>query len=285
MRIILRAPAKINWILSVVGKRADGYHEIVSPMQYVSIFDTLSFEKADEIELSSDLEIPVEENLVYRAAVLLKNFASYEGGARISLKKEIPAAAGLGGGSSDAAFTLIGLDRLWGLHLDEKQLMDLGLRIGSDVPFFMGGPFSIAEGRGERLTPLKTSGSLSLLLVKPPTGVSAAWAYSLCLPELTKRSLDIKLFCQALDRKDFASLRHMVFNDLEAGVIREYPVVAEIKKMLTENGAVLSSMSGSGPTVFGVFRSEEDARKASVTMKDYWCRIAKTLDRHERWES
>jgi 4-diphosphocytidyl-2-C-methyl-D-erythritol kinase len=277
MKFSIEAPAKINWFLSIKGRRDDGYHDIASAMQCVSLFDVLSFEDAPEIELVSDLDIPPEDNLVYRAAILMKRSASYARGARIVLKKNVPLAAGLGGGSSDAAQTLIGLNKLWELGLGEKELMELGAGIGSDVPFFIGGPFSIVEGRGEIVKKLETGSSVWMLLVKPDIGVSASWAYAKYTAELTKKSVDIKLFCLALERKDFSALRQMVFNDLEKGVIEKYRIVANIKEMLLENGAEIASMSGSGSVVFGVFRSEEEARQASIRMGDYWCRVVRTL--------
>jgi len=277
MKFSLQAPAKINWFLFIKGRRDDGYHDIVSPMQCVSLFDLLSFEDAPEIELLSDLDLPPGENLVYKAAVSLKKSASYPGGARIVLKKNIPLAAGLGGGSSDAAQTLIGLNKLWGLGLTGEKLMELGAGIGSDVPFFLGGPFSVVQGRGEIVKRLKTDSSVAMLLVKPDIGISASWAYGKYAAELTKKSVDIKLFCLALEKKDFAALRQMVSNDLEKGVVEKYRIVADIKEMLFKNGAEIASMSGSGSVVFGVFRSEEEARQASIRMGDYWYRVVRTL--------
>src|SRR5512135_3454148 len=241
MKFSIKAPAKINWFLFIKGKRDDGYHDITSLMQCVSLYDVLSFEDADEIECVSDLDLAAEENLVYKAAVLLKKSVSYRGGARIVLEKNIPLAAGLGGGSSDAAQTLIGLKKLWGLDLGEEEMMELGSAIGSDVPFFIRGPFSVVQGRGEIVKRLKTEGSVALLIVKPDAGIPAFWAYSQYVAELTKKSIDIKLFCLALERKDFAALRQMVFNDLEKGVVEKYRVVAEIKEMLLDNGAAVAS--------------------------------------------
>lgn len=277
MKFSIEAPAKINWFLLIKGSRDDGYHDIVSLMQCVSLFDVLSFEDAPGIELVSELEVPTGENLVYRAAVLLKQTASYPRGARIVLKKNIPLAAGLGGGSSDAAQTLIGLNRLWGLGLGEKKLMYLGAGIGSDVPFFIKGAFSVVEGRGEIVKKVDKCGSVSMLLVKPDIGVSASWAYGKYTGELTKKYVDIKLFCLALERKDFSALRQMVSNDLEKGVIEEHRIVADIKEMLLANGAEIALMSGSGSVVFGVFLSEADARRASRQMGDHWCRVVRTL--------
>jgi 4-diphosphocytidyl-2-C-methyl-D-erythritol kinase len=278
MKFSIDAPAKINWFLFITGRRSDGYHDIVSALQCVSLSDRLSFEDATELELISDFDIPASENLVFRAAVLLKRHVSYPGGARIVLEKNIPHAAGLGGGSSDAAYTLIGLNRLWGLGLGEDVLLDLGAQLGSDVPFFIGGaPLAVAEGRGERVRCLTTKSPVWVLLVKPDVAISAAWAYGAHGPELTKKTIDIKLFCRALDRKDFPSLRQMIGNDLERGVVEKYRVVAEIKSMLLENGAIIASMSGSGSAVFGVFASEGEASGASARMGEYWCRVVRTL--------
>lgn len=281
MKISLKAPAKINWFLSVLNKRDDGYHNIVSPMQCVDLFDRLSFEKAEDICLLSDLNIPAEGNLVYRAAALLKKVSSYKFGARIELQKNIPVAAGLGGGSSDAAFTLMGLNRLWGLNFDRKMLMKLAAEIGSDVPFFLAGNFSLIEGRGEKVTELSTEGSLIILLAKPDIAVSTAWAYNSFETGLTKKTVDIKLFCQALDRKNFAFLHDAVFNDLEDVVIRKYPVIGELKETLNRNGAVLSLMSGSGSVVFGVFNTVEEAVRASANLQGRWCRVVRTLNRSD----
>ncbi len=278
MRISLRAPAKINWFLSVLDKRADGYHNIVSAMQCVDIFDELFFEESDEIQVQSDLDIPAEGNLVYKAAALLKRVSSYKFGARIQLKKNIPVAAGLGGGSSDAAYTLIGLNRLWGLNFDKRDLRGLAAELGSDVPFFLGGPLALIEGRGEKITELNTESSLIVLLVKPEVPVSTAWAYSFFKTKLTKKAFDIKLFCQALDGKNFSFLRDTVFNDLEEVVIRKYPVVGGIKRMLARNGALFSLMSGSGSTVFGVFHTNEEAVRASENLPGKWRRVVRTLN-------
>jgi 4-diphosphocytidyl-2-C-methyl-D-erythritol kinase len=282
MMISITAPAKINWFLSVLGKREDGYHNIVSPMQCVDLFDSLSFEDAEEIHLLTDLDVPFEGNLVYKAAVLLKRFSAYKFGARIELKKDIPVSAGLGGGSSDAAFTLMGLNRLWGLNYDKGTLMRLGAEIGSDVPFFLAGPLALVEGRGEKVTGLNAGGSIVLLLVKPDISVSTAWAYNLFKTRLTKKAVDIKLFCQAIEKKNFAFLRDTVFNDLEDVVIGEYPVVGEIKRILARNGALFSLMSGSGPTVFSVFAEIDEAVRASKNLQGEWCRVVRTLKSNDK---
>ena len=284
--LLLRAPAKINWFLLVLSKREDGFHNIMSLMQCIRLYDDLIFEHADTIELESDLTIPVKDNLVHKAASLLKYYTSYRKGIKITLKKSIPIGAGLGGGSSDAAYTLSGLNLLWGLGLNNRDLSSIGAEIGSDVPFFLNSPVAIVEGRGERVSPLKIDSSIDILLVNPFISISSAWAYTsfdklrmhgeLAEP-LTKKTVDIKLFCRAIEKKDFASLVTMLKNDLERSVKEKYPVVDKIKKSMLQNGAVISAMSGSGPTVFGIFESKDTAKKAARVMKPHWCRLVETI--------
>jgi len=276
----LRAPAKINWFLSVLSKRSDGYHDIHSFMQHVSLYDDLLFYSSDTIEVVCDTDIPVEDNLVYKAASLLQNYVSYAKGIKIILRKNIPVSAGLGGGSSDAACAILGLNTLWGLGLTRRQLTAIGLEIGSDVPFFLNGPSAVVEGRGEKITHLNISLPMILLLVKPPVSVSTAWAYK-NMKKLTKRTIDIKLFCQALEEKDFASLGKMLRNDLEKVVVKRYSIVGTIKDSLLAKGAFISAMSGSGPTVFGVFESKAKASSAARELGQNWCRVVTTLTRDE----
>ena len=280
-RLSLNAPAKINWFLGVAGKRDDGYHNIVSLMQCISLYDTLTFDHADSVEITSDLDIPVRDNIVHKAASRLKEYTSCRKGADISLKKNVPVSAGLGGGSSDAACTLLGLNELWGLGLGKKRLSSIASEIGSDVPFFLNGPVALVEGKGEKTRRVKINSSVVLLLVKPAVSVSTAWAYAdfdkMKSDKLTKNVVDIKLFCQALMRKDFSSLGNMHFNDLEEVVTGKYPVVTEIKHRLMEEGAFFSAMSGSGPSVFGVYGSRETAEKAAGRMDPHLCRVVETL--------
>lgn len=275
----LRAPAKINWFLSVLGKRADGYHDIRSLMQCVGLYDDLLFHHADTIKVISDADIPLEDNLVYKAAFLIQRYTSCRKGVKIILHKNIPVSAGLGGGSSDAAYTLLGLNMLWDLGLNKRELCAIGLKIGSDVPFFLNGPSALIEGRGEKVKPLNINPSLVFLLVKPPVSVSTAWAYKNYknMKKLTKTPIDIKLFCRALEKKDFACLSSMLKNDLERVVVKKYPVVGKIKERLLEKGALISAMSGSGPTAFGVFESKEKAISTEREMDSHWCRVVEPL--------
>jgi len=283
----LRAPAKINWFLNVIGKRNDGYHSIISLMQCISLYDELIFKHSDTIDVMSNVDINLKDNLVYKAAYLLKQYTSYKYGVKIVLHKDIPIGAGLGGGSSDAAHTLSGINILWGLGLNNEDLSSIGAEIGSDVPFFFNTPCALAEGRGEKILPWKTNSSVILLLIKPRMSVSTSWAYAsfdklkISDTELTKKPFDIKLFCQAFENRDFAYLSNMMNNDFEKVVIKRYPFVGSLKKRLLEKGAKISAMTGSGPTVFGVFDSRDIAEKAVEAMKPStyggWCRVVETL--------
>jgi 4-diphosphocytidyl-2-C-methyl-D-erythritol kinase len=285
MNLCLKAPAKINWFLSVLSKREDGYHNIISAMQCVDLFDFLDFGEAEEISVVSEADIPPEENLICKAAVLLKSFSGVKSGARIERQKNIPIGAGLGGGSSDAAATLLGLNRLWNLNLSIEELMRLAAGIGSDVPFFLDGKLSLVEGRGEKVTDLKAEVKANLLLVKPEESVSTAWAYNSFEPRLPKKAVDIKLFCQALVSGNVGYLRDAAYNDLETVVLRKYPVIGEIKNILLRNGALFSMMSGSGSAVFGFFRTREAAVEASLHLKGKWCMVVNTLNRSVGFEN
>ena len=279
--LFLSAPAKINWFLEITGKRNNGYHNIRTLMQCINLYDNLIFEHADKLEIVSDLDIPLKNNIVFKAASILKKYTSYRKGARIIVKKNIPVSAGLGGGSSNAAFTLSGLNRLWDINLNKKKLNYIASEIGSDVPFFLEGPLALVEGKGEKVTPFKTTSSLVLLLVKPPVSVSTGWAYS-CYDsnnkcELTKKPIDIKLFFQAFNYNNLDYLGTLLNNDLEMLVIKKYPVINEIKNRMREAGAVIAAMSGSGSTIFGVFKTIHAAEKTAAMMKPNWCKIVKTL--------
>lgn len=281
----LNAPAKINWFLIVRGLRNDGFHEIISLMQRVSIYDEVLFEMSKEIEIITDADIPIEDNLIYKTINLLK--ASFRDqtrskGVRITLKKEIPIAAGLGGGSSDAATTLIGLNRLWRLGLSTKEMMKVGALIGSDVPFFLSSPVAKVRGRGDIVYPVKLSYSYPLLLVKPPVKVETKWAYS----EFDRRtkvreknnSDYTSLFIKLLNEKELANLETYARNDLEDTVVKRFPEIGRIKRILKEQGAIFSIMSGSGPTVIGLFDSSERAKGALKAIPDQnWCKLVETI--------
>ncbi len=282
----LKAPAKINWSLYVLNKRADGYHNILSLMHCIGLYDTLAFEQADSIELVSDMDIPEEQNLVLKAAGMLRNYAGVKEGARIALKKDIPSGAGLGGGSSDAACALMGLNRLWGLGLGNNELSSIGSRLGSDVPFFFHCPLAVAEGRGEALTPLAVDNPYTLLLVKPAVSISTQWAYGKikasrgAAEELTKsvnNINNIQFIYGALKAGNIFSLKSLIHNDFENAVTEEHPVIGSLKENLLECGAVLSAMSGSGSVVFGLFEDRGKALSASGHFSLYFNRVVETL--------
>ncbi len=299
--LVLKAPAKINWSLYVLNKRDDGYHNIVSLMHCIGLYDTLTFEPSDTIELVSDMDIPDNQNLVYKAAIKLQSYAGTKMGARIALKKEIPSGAGLGGGSSDAAYTLIGLNKLWGIGLDAGELKDIGSGLGADVPFFFDCPIAFAEGKGEILTPLSISVPYTLLVVKPPISVSTLWAYERIgarrvkgqgsertetgdgeqgAAELTKmgdKINNIKLIYDALKRRGVSFLKAKVHNDFEDVVMEKYSVIGSVKQELLNAGAVLSIMSGSGSAVFGLFEDRNMALSVSSRFSSYWNRVVETL--------
>ncbi len=261
----LPAPAKINWSLRVKGKRDDGFHEIESLMQCISLSDSLTFEPSGTITIETDADIALEDNLVYKAAVLLQKEAGTNKGASISLAKNIPMEAGLGGGSSDAASTLKGLCRLWGVDLQMDKLMGLGARLGSDVPFFIhcrGGGAAFVTGRGECVRAVNMDKEYHLVLVKPSFGVSAGWAYGNLGPFNMENS-GFDALIKALNAGEADRLPGLAGNDLESPVLKTHPVISEIKDTLKDSGAVLSLMSGSGTTVFGVFKDSETAEDAA----------------------
>lgn len=272
MRLSLLAPAKINLFLHVTGKRDDGYHELFTLFQMVGVYDEVTVEEArGDIRLHCDLPgVPEEENIVYRAAALLKEACGVRSGVAITLRKTIPMAAGLGGGSSDAAAAMVALNRLWGLDLSREELAGLGIRLGSDVPFFFGCPAALGRGRGELLEPFPPLEGW-VLLVNPGFAVSTAGVFrnikkltSLAdntkLPSFLKKGLAAENLC-------IEDLRGCLYNSLEEVTELNYPEVTEIKNRILDNGALAALMSGSGPTVFGLFHCEADARKAAATLQ------------------
>ncbi len=293
--LTLKAPAKINWFLKVLARREDGFHEIESLIQKVSLYDELTIRESQDLTLETDVDIPVETNLVYKAAQLLKETYGINKGAEIHLRKAIPMGAGLGGGSSDAAAALTGLNSLWSMNLSTEKLCRIAGRIGSDVPFFLSGPLSYAYGRGEKLSPCSTEKTATVLLVKPPFDISTAWAYGKLAEsrlinqegdqnimdfELTKKAAkvnNIKHFIRYFEKAEPSGLKGVALNDLESSVMRTFPVIAEIKDKLTGIGADFSLMSGSGSTVFGLFRGRPEAEKAAHHFRDCWTAVVETL--------
>ncbi len=278
MKITLKSPAKINWFLYITGKRNDGYHNLFSLMQKISLFDTLSFEPSDEedIHIISNINIPLKNNLIYRAAIALKAYTGYHRGAMITLYKEIPLEAGLGGGSSNAATTLLGLNKLWNLRLSEKELLELASDIGSDVPFFISKGPAYVKGKGEQIIQAEftSNHNLFILIVKPNFGVSTSKAYK----ELTSYSkIENNLLEQTEDvfiKKRYHLLPKIMRNDLEEPVFRLYPELKESKKQLLNCGALGALLSGSGSSLYGIFKKRYEAERASGHFKNnFWTRI------------
>ena len=274
--LIKKTPAKINLTLDVTGKLENGYHTLSMIMQSIDVCDELSFEKtADETILFSmnkalPDKIPAEKNLVYKAAKLMKDTFKIDGGFKIHLTKNIPAAAGLAGGSSDCAATLIGINELCGLGLDIEKLCEIGVKLGADVPFCIRKGTMLAEGIGEILTPLTSLTGIPVLLIKPNISISTPYVYKhLKLNELDYHP-DNKAVISYIKDKNIKKIAASLSNVLETVTIPENPIIAELKRYLTEIGAIGSLMSGSGPTTFGIFKNMETAKKAYEKAKaDY----------------
>lgn len=274
--LIKKTPAKINLTLDVTGKLENGYHTLSMIMQSIDVCDELSFEKtADEtilFSMNKDLpdKIPAEKNLVYKAAKLMKDTFKIDGGFKIHLTKNIPAAAGLAGGSSDCAATLIGINELCGLGLDIEKLCEIGVKLGADVPFCIRKGTMLAEGIGEILTPLAPLTGIPVLLIKPNISISTPYVYKhLKLNELDYHP-DNKAVISYIKDNNIKKIAASLSNVLETVTIPENPIIAELKHYLTENGAIGSLMSGSGPTTFGIFENMETAKKAYEKAKaDY----------------
>lgn len=262
----LRATAKINLALDVLRKRPDGYHEVRMVMQMVGMYDRLKLEAVKgtgAVELTTNLSyIPTDDNnLVVRAARLLMEKAGVTDGLKIRLDKFIPVAAGLAGGSSDAAMTLIGVNRIFHLGYTERELMDLGTRIGADVPFCIQRGTALSEGIGEVITPLKAMPDAGILLSKPNISVSTRDVYSAFDAGQIEKHPDIDGLLQALDAGDLQEMAkgERMGNVLESVTGPKYPVIAELEDIMLQEGALRAIMSGSGPTVFGIFDDREKA--------------------------
>lgn len=269
----IKAPAKINLTLDVTGSRPDGYHELRMIMQTIDVYDELTITKIPEeqIRLSVNRElpdkIPPEKNLVWKAASLLQKHCSIPGGFSIYLEKNIPAAAGLAGGSSDCAATLTGINELCQLGLTTEQLCELGVTLGADVPFCIRKGTMLSEGIGEVLTRLPSLDPLWALLIKPDISVSTGYVYNhLDLSTVSTRP-DTEYMLDCISRRDVTSLARGLSNVLESVTIPDYPVLAQLKEFLLTQRAIGSLMSGSGPTVYGLFQDEILARMALKNAK------------------
>lgn len=269
--IMLKAYAKINLGLDVLGKREDGYHEVRMIMQTIRLYDKLNMKKLnkDEIIIKTNLSyLPTNENnLVYRAIQMLKEEFNIKQGIYVELQKHIPVAAGLAGGSSDAAAALTGMNRLFQLKLTTTDLMQRAVKLGADIPYCILGGTALSEGIGEVLTPLAPMPKAYILIAKPPINVSTKYVYeNLILDERTNHP-DIDGIMEAITSKDLYGVTNRLSNVLESVTIDKYPVIQEIKDTMIKFGAMNALMSGSGPTVFGVFEDLNLAKKAFYQLK------------------
>lgn len=271
-QINLKAMAKINLGLDVMRKREDGYHEVRMIMQSIHLYDKLCIAKMKRngIFVETNLRfLPTNENnLVYKAAKLLMDEFGIEQGILIRLQKYIPVSAGMAGGSTDAAAVLYGVNRLFRLGLSAEQLMERGVKIGADVPYCIMRGTALSEGIGEKLTPLPPMPPCHVLIAKPGISVSTKFVYeNLNVPGL-KFHPDIDGIIEAIREQDLKGVSALLSNVLESVTIKEYPVIEDIKNFMKEHGALNAIMSGSGPTVFGLFGEERTAQRACQDLKN-----------------
>ncbi len=267
-QIKLKALAKINLGLDVLRRKEDGYHEVKMIMQTINLHDQIQLRKIEEEEIKIRTNLYYllnnENNLAYKAAKMLMDEFHLPGGVSINLKKVIPVAAGMAGGSSDAAAVLFGMNKMYGLKLSMQELMDRGVKLGADVPYCIMRGTALAEGIGEKLTKLPAMPKCHILIAKPPINVSTKFVYeNLHANDMKPEDhppVDVQL--EALKEGNLEKLVANMGNVLERMTVPEYPVINDLKKLMVDHGALGSMMSGSGPTVFGIFTSYVKAKEA-----------------------
>lgn len=260
--ISLKAPAKINLFLEILGKRDDGYHEIETVMQEIDLVDNLQFEEIREgVKLKcNNKNVPSDENnLVCKAANLIVNECGIKKGVLISLEKNIPVGAGLGGGSSDAATTLKALNSLWKIGLSDIDLMEFAARLGSDIPFFIKGKTALCSGRGENITPIEVKSEMNYLIIFPHINISTTTIYRNLKIDLTKKRKDVSFFLHALKYSKIADISKLLFNRLEEVIFATYPDLLRVKSSLEHFDFCGLSVSGSGSAFFGLCNDRRQA--------------------------
>ncbi|MBE3592107.1 MAG: 4-(cytidine 5'-diphospho)-2-C-methyl-D-erythritol kinase [Thermoanaerobacter sp.] len=281
-KIKVKAYAKINLSLDVLGKREDGYHEISTIMQSIDLADILEFEKSDAIEILCDNpKVPVgEDNLIVKVINLLKEKYQKKEGILVRLNKKIPLAAGLAGGSADAAATIVALDKLWNLNMSKEEKKEIALKVGTDVPFCLEGGTKLAKGIGEIFENLKVP-SMSLLLVKPDIEISTKEIYDRWDRVNFKSHHATFLVAQAIQEGNIYKIAKNIKNDLELVTSRQCEVINQIKEELLKKGALGCVMSGSGPTVYGIFDDLERLKRAYEDLKEVYSFVffSKTIDK------
>lgn len=274
MEIKLKTRAKVNFSIDVVGKRDDGYHLVEMIMQTIDLYDLITLGDAPGkgimLTCSSSIVPSDARNIAYKAAALLKGMFGVEKGIKIDIEKRIPVGAGMAGGSCNAAGVLVGLNKLWNLGLTTEELKQLGLKLGADVPFCIEGGTVLAQGIGDKLTTIKDVKDVWIVVCKPNFSVSTAEVYkSLKLDNMGTRP-DTKRLLGYIEKGDIKALAGGMANVLESVTQSRYSVIAHIKDKMMHQRALGSIMTGSGPTVFGIFKNFEDAHKAESRLKQMW---------------
>ena len=279
----LRAFAKINLGLDILRKREDGYHEVRMIMQTIQMYDVLEMKRVKKPGISLSVNYPYipsdERNLVYKAAKLLMDEFQVKEGVDIRLEKFIPVAAGMAGGSSDAAAAMVGINHLFKLGLSEKDLMDRAVNIGADVPYCIMRGTALAEGIGEKLTRIAQVPDCYVLIGKPGIGVSTKTAYESLQLDKIQSHPDIDGMIRDIENGNLLAMTDKMGNVFESGIIGKYPVIGEIKDLMEANGALKAMMSGSGPTVFGIFDDREKMEAAAAVLRQR--NLAKTVSATE----
>lgn len=284
--IQLKCRAKINLSIDVLGKRTDGYHLVEMIMQTIDLFDIIKIFSLEEDKIiieSNSNDIPLDSsNIVYKAVDLIKQKFNIKKGAKIYIEKNIPIAAGMAGGSSNAAAILIGLNKLWGLNLNQNELKELGLQLGADVPFCVEGGSSLAENIGEKLKKIDgLSQDAFILVCKPELFVSTKEIYEAIDSKIIDKRPDNKLLIELLKENNIRLLSKKMYNVLEEVTKEKYPVIKEIEKIMMDNNALGSMMSGSGPTVFGIYETREDAEKCKAILLEKFKQVY-VVQSHEK---
>lgn len=267
-KLELKAYGKINLGLDVIRKRPDGYHDLDMVMQMVDVYDDVILTQIEGTEIVVRTDTAVlsngTDNLAYMAARMLMDEFGITQGLEITIRKRIPIAGGMAGGSSDCAATLTGVNQMFDLGLGKEELMERGVRLGADVPYCILGGTAIARGIGEILTPLPTPPKCHVIIAKPPVSVSTAFVYGNIKPDKIEKRPDIEAMVSAIKAQNLYKLAESLYNVMEDITVPKYPIIQEIKTVMLENGALNSIMSGSGPTVFGLY---DDIEKAEQTVE------------------
>jgi 4-diphosphocytidyl-2-C-methyl-D-erythritol kinase len=284
--MLLKAYAKVNLFLEVIARRDDGYHELETILQTISLHDELELSPQPEtISLMCNLPyLPDDErNLAYRAAMLLKERTATKQGIRIDLKKQIPVGAGLGGGSSDAAAVLIGCNLVWGCKLSNSELADLGMQLGMDIPFFLHGGTALAVGRGEQIIKQIPTPELEMLVVYPNFPVSTASVYKNLDLRIIDKKMEPTALLTALESGNTNEIARLLFNRLESSTFNLHPQLAKIKDILINTGSLGALLSGSGSAIFGLTKSKQESDLISqklTSITKYLVKSVKTIPQY-----